>query len=516
MSRPLLGTCALVFAVLGLAPIAVLLPRVSAADLGELLAPRTLSLLSRTALLGLGAAALAALVGAPYGYLTARTDVPGARWLRPLGLVPIVLPPLFAAIAWTGTSELRGALAATLILGLATFPLVALFTARAAERIDERLEEAALLAGGRGALLRMELPLLLPGVAVGACLAFVFAINDFSVPDYVSAVGPKFNVYADEVFFTWRSGESPGLAIARSLPLVGLTLSTLVPALALRRRGALATLVGTFRAPRRIALGRLRWPAFAFCLAALGAGAGVTLGYLVFMAGGGTSAAAGFRVETLPDAFGRALELSRDALARSLVSAAGAACAALPVALVLGHALERSPLLRRLEALLVLPLAVPAILFGIGNIVLWNREALGLFRFYESGAMVAALMLGRYLVFPTLLASNAVASLDPQAEEAARLAGCGPAARLARIVAPPLRATWIGAWILAFVLSLRELDAAILVPAANGTAMFKAYNQIHFGADDFVGALCLSITFFLLLPGLLWALLRGERREVRA
>ena len=513
MSRPLVLAAASVFIVLGLLPIAVMLPRIEGEHIAQLVDARTLSLLWRTTLLGLGAAAVAALLGAPYGYLVARTDVPGASWLRPLGLVPILLPPLFATIAWTGITELRGASATTLILGATTFPLVALFTARAASRIDGRLGEAAALVGGRGAVLRMELPLLLPGIAVGMCLAFVFAINDFSVPDYVSAVGPKFNVYADEVFATWRIDASSGLAVARSLPLVALTLVTLLPALALRRRGALVTLVGAFRPPVRMALGRMRWVAFAFCLLALTVGALMTIGYLVYMAGGGTSKAEGFQVATLPGAFRMALDLSHNELAQSLRVAAIAATVAVPLALVLGHALERTRRGRWLEVLLVLPLAVPAILFGIGYIDLWNREFLDLYRLYQSEFVVVLLLLGRSLAFPALLCSIAVASLDPRAEEAARLAGVRPAARLGRIVAPPLAATLTGAWVLVFVLSLRELDAAILVPAANGTAMFKAYNQIHFGADDFVGALCLMIVFFLLLPGLLWGFFRRSRPE---
>ena len=512
MSKPLVVVAVLVFVALGLAPIAAMLPRVGAEDLANVVDGRTLSLLGRTIGLGIGAAAVATGIGAPYGYLVARTDVPGAAWLRPLGLIPIVLPPLFVAVAWSGFTELRGATATVLILGAGTFPLVAIFTARAAERVDGRLEEAATLAGGRRSALRMELPLLLPGAAVGACLAFVFAINDFSVPDYVSSVGPKFNVYADEIFATWKIDAAAGLAVARSLPLVLLTLATLVPALALRRRGAQTTLMGDFRRPGRMELGAWRWAALGFCLLALALGAFGTLAYLLYMAGGGTTG--GFDVARIGPAFARMLELTREELAKSLVVAAVAATVAVPVALVLGHALERSRRARRLEALLVLPIAVPAILLGIGYIVLWNRDLLSFWRVYESDAVVVLLMLGRYLAFPALLASAAVASLDPRTEEAAQLAGARPAARLARIVAPPLAGTLVGAWVLVFVLSMRELDAAILVPAANGTAMFKAYNQIHFGQDDFVGALCLMIVFFLLLPGLLWTLFARERVEV--
>jgi hypothetical protein len=58
------------------------------------------------------------------------------------------------------------------------------------------------------------------------------------------------------------------------------------------------------------------------------------------------------------------------------------------------------------------------------------------------------------------------------------------------------------------------LDAAILVPAANGTALFRLYNAVHFGRDEMVAALALWICFFVLLPGALWSL--RSRRNMEA
>ncbi len=510
MSRPLVLLALLALTALGLAPIADMAVAVGADDLAALLDARTLSLLGRTLLLGLGAAGIAVAIGAPFGYLVARTDAPGAGWLRSLGLVPLLLPPLFLAITWTALTPMRGAPATVWVLGLNTFPLVSLFTARAAERIDARLEEAALLVGGPRAVLGATLPLLLPAISLGAVLAFVFAIHDFSVPDYVSSVGRKFNVYADEVFATWKVREDVGRSVATAIPLVALTLALLLPALALLRAGSLASLPGDFRRPARHALGAWRWAATLFLLAACGVGALAPIGRLLWEAGGG---AAGFEPRRLAATFGRAIELSRGNVAYSLGISFGAATLAVPIALVLGHAARRMRLGRLLEGLCVLPLAVPAILFGIGCIHLWNREATA--AIYDGPLMVILLDCGRYLPIPVLIVSTAVASLDRGAEEAAELAGAGPARRLVAIVAPPLAPALFAAWISLFLLAMRELDAAILVPAANGTAMFRAFNQIHFGRDDFVAALCLLIVFFLLVPGLLWTLFAPRRAEVQ-
>ena len=84
------------------------------------------------------------------------------------------------------------------------------------------------------------------------------------------------------------------------------------------------------------------------------------------------------------------------------------------------------------------------------------------------------------------------------------------------LISLPLRPSLLGGAALVFVFGMRELDAAILVPAANGTAMFRVYNAIHFGRDDFVAALALLIVFFILLPGILWSAFGRERAEASA
>ncbi len=537
-----------VFGIAGLAPLAVMFTSITPADLVGIADDRTLSLLLRTLTLGLSVAALAFVVGLPFGWLVARTDVPGASWLRPIGLIPLLMPSLVLAMSWAPLTDLRGAPAAILFLAGATFPLVALLSARAFERLDARREEAARLAGGLPAVLRMELPLVLPAALVGTCLAFAFAVNDFAVPDYVSSVGPKFNVYADEVFFNWRDFEQPGAAIASALPLIALSLFALLPVLALRRKGAFATLDSHFVTPARLALGKWRLPAFLFCFSVIALTALVPLGRLAWEASGGprvwsdtaiaaelghtppegetTQTSIGALIQVLPafaeqqwsnlrSAFGLALERSRSDLRNSLVWSAEAALACCVLGLLLGHAIERARsriLGRTLELFSLLPLASPAILLGIGTIVVWNHAPTA--DFYESGGMSVLLFIGRFATFAILVLSGATASLSPTLEEAGALSGAGPARRMFSIVAPSLRGSLVACFILVFVFSMRELDAALLVPAANKTAILRVFNGVHFGRDDYVAALTLLLVFAILLPGLLWTIFARKRLEI--
>jgi iron(III) transport system permease protein len=547
LSRPLVVLALVLFAAASIAPLAAMAPRIAVADLALLAGPRVWDLLGRTTVLGLTVAALAFALGLPFGLLVARTDLPGAGWLRSLGVVPLLLPTLFLAMTWTVFTTWRGFGAAAWVLGLSTFPLVAIFAARAAERVDGRLEDAARLAGGWSAALRVTLALTLPPALAGACLSFVFAVNDFAVPDYVSSVGPKFNVYADEIFASWGQVGSPGRAVALALPLLALNLLALVPALALRKRGALASLGSGFRSPDVVPLGPWRWPAFALALALLTVAALAPLGRLLWEAARGPAvwsdgnvaavlarpaeevvAGVGARerlaaaprllaaqAEHLAGAFRLAFDRSRADLLASLRHALIAATAAALAGLVLGHGIERAR--RRwagkgLELLALLPLAAPATLFGIGAIVLWARP--GTQELYQGPAMPPLLFAGRLLTFAVLILSGAVASLDRSLEDAAAVAGARPARRLAWIVAPNLRGALAGAWALVFAFSMRELDAAILVPAANRTAIVRVFNGVHFGRDDFVAALALLLVLVILLPGMLWTAFARRRLEV--
>ena len=510
MSRLAVSLAAVAFIVAGLVPIVTMFTRVTAGDFEALFDERTSNLLGRTLLLGAGSAGIAFALGFPFGFLVARTDVPAARLLRPLGLVPLLLPPLMIAMTWMVVAPIHGAWAAIAILGVATFPLVGVFTARAFERIDAGLEDAARLAGGTRAVLRANFGLVLPSALTGTAFAFVFAVNDFSVPDYVTAVGlEKFNVYADEVFASWRIDKSPGDAVATALPLIAMTLVALIPALVARKHGGSTAVSNRFRAPERIRLGAWRLPAFLFCATVVALGAGIPIGRLIWEAGGGSK---GFALENLQGSFARALELARSDVQNSLVYAAATATISVVCALVLGHALARARRGRWLEPAVLLPIAVPAVLFGIGYIATWNHAWSA--NFYDGPGIVILLMSGRFSVFAILVLSGAVAMLDKTLEDAAQLVGASPVRRLTSIVAPALASSIAGAWVLVFVLALRELDAAILVPAANHTAMFRVYNAVHFGRDDFVAAMALLLVFFLVLPGLLWLSFARRRLEV--
>jgi ABC-type Fe3+ transport system permease subunit len=522
VSRLLFLAALLAVAGASLVPLLALAAELRPGELSSIFDPRYTTLLARTIAFGLAVTALAFLLGFPFGFLVARCDVPGAGILRVLGVAPLLIPTLLLGMVWVALVDWSGPITSVWVMGLGLFPLVSLYTGRAAERIDARMEDAARLGGGRWAVLRSGFGLILPPACAGAALAFTFAVNDFAVTDYVSSVGRKFNVYADEVFNNARDfrfgsapaeGETPSgsAAVLSGLPLVVLAGGALALALSLRRRGAMRTVGSHFRAPATIALGPWRWLAAGFAWGLVGVATLLPIGRLMWEAGGGAE----WNLDTLRGAFQAAFTRAREDMYRSLVYAFWAATGATAAALVLGHAIERArhPRWARLgELIALLPIAVPPTLFAVGCLLFWQRPLTD--DLLHSTAMPAILYGGHLVPFAVLIVTGAVAGLRVELEQAAQLAGAPAWQRLLRIAAPNLIGALAGAWLLVFCFSLRELDLSLVIAEANRTAIVRVFNGVHFGRDEYVAALSLLLVFAILAPGLIWTLLSKRRLEV--
>jgi len=89
---------------------------------------------------------------------------------------------------------------------------------------------------------------------------------------------------------------------------------------------------------------------------------------------------------------------------------------------------------------------------------------------------------------------------DPGPAEAARLTG-RPRWRRWLAVDLPLLAPAVGlAFSLGYLLSLRELDIATLVPAGNATLIHKIFSFVHFVSDEMIALLSLLLVLLVVAP----------------
>lgn len=449
--------------------------------------PRVMSLLGSTVALGLATAGVCCLVGVPVGRLLARSS---GRWTGWLGLMlplPLVLPPWMAGVAWTSLLPLSGFWGAVFLLSAALWPLVALFAVRGFASAGRASDVATLVVGSRRAWWRVELPMAAPSILSGALLTFVFAITDFAVVDFLSFADPEpFVVLSSEIFQKWARLESGAEAAAVSTAAIVPSLLALMGVLWVERSQR-----GRQRGQGR-EQGRTERPGGWSVVGLLVVVATMVVPLVVLCAWS-------LDAED-PSAM---LGVARDSVFQSLgvALATGASVAVLGV-LLARLTLTCSPRWATvLLALVLLPLAAPSVMFAVGEIRLWNHPANPLADWvYPSPVLLVLALTGRYLSLGVLTARALLLRQDEAPYLAERLV---PRPFLARLIAVrlPMLAPATGlAFSLGYLLSMRELDMIVLVPAGSGTLAHRIFSLVHIASDETTALLCVTLVALVLVP----------------
>ena len=525
----MLGSAVLLLVVAGLLPVAVMVARslTAAGHLGFeayrglLASPRQWLLvwnsLTLATLTTLGAVAL----GLPAGILVGRTDLGGRRALTALLAMPLLLPPYLTAVGWMAAGSQTGPVArllgqgaaegfsrflfglpgCVLVLTTAFMPLVMLLVAAALRGVPSRLEEAGLLVAPWPTVLRrVSLPLVAPGILLGAALVFLLALGEVSVPPSL-----RFPVFAVESLSQFSAFYDLTAATAAAMPLAALTAAVLgLEALAARRAGG-ARGVGVAASGNvlTIPLGKLRRPATAAVWAVAVLLVGGPLMILISQAGG-------------PATYLEALHSAGDSLWR------GVALAVVGGALLAGLGFVLAMLVRErpggagtaVDAAALFLFAVPGTVMGVGLIVLWNRPWANIV--YATPLILLLGYLARYTAV-TLRLNRAALELVPEGQiEAARVAGIGWGRRLVWVAAP---AAWRGiaaAFLAGAVFCLRDVGMTLLVhPPGWDTLPVRIMTLAANGAPRLIAALCMILVAVTVAPVVVLSIILGRRAVVR-
>ena len=146
-----------------------------------------LSLINRL-IVSVGSTALSVTVSALGGYAFARYDFKGKNLLMStilaLFMIPVVINiiPLYIMLANVGL--LNSLVALVLTFQILIIPLNIFLLKNYFESLPKELEEAALIDGCSklGALIRVTIPMSLPGFLIAAILSFRFSWNEFVLP----------------------------------------------------------------------------------------------------------------------------------------------------------------------------------------------------------------------------------------------------------------------------------------------------------------------------------------------
>ena len=188
-----------------------------------------------TVVLSLGSTFLATLLGTMLGYALSRYDFPGRQWLSRFLQLPVFLPDIVLAVSlllffsilrqWLGLFQLG---LATMVAAHVTLqiPFVAIVVRSRLAGLDPSLEEAAhdLGANAWQTFWRVTFPLMLPGVAAGAMLAFTLSLDDFVVSFFTS--GPGSTTLPILIYSSVKRGLTPDINALSSLIVLASLLAT--------------------------------------------------------------------------------------------------------------------------------------------------------------------------------------------------------------------------------------------------------------------------------------------------
>jgi iron(III) transport system permease protein len=455
--------------------------------------------------LGAASTALSLAIAFPLALIAHRHDFPGKKWLSALILAPMILPPFVGAVGVKQILGVEGALNAllqqlgwmdaaqpfdwlahgrfggmVLMNALHLYPILYLNIVAALANLDPAMEQAAENLGCPPwrRFWKITLPLAMPGVFAGASIVFIWAFTELGVPlvfDF-GRVAPV-QIYdgikgldRNPIPYALASVLMISAAVVFAASKRVLGRSSLGPAA--RPAGRMASLPAR-GAKGWLCTGMFGGVVFIACLPHLG---------VVFL-----SLAERWYGSILPEhlttrhfieALGNGLVVP--SIQNSLLYATGATVIALIIGLGIAWVVVRSDLKWRglLDALAMLPLAVPGLVMAFGYLAL-SQEGKPFHFLVGSGGNPFFLLVTAYAIrrLPYVVRS-AVAGLqqsNPMLEEAARSLGATPWRMLRRVALPLIGANLAAGGILAFAFAMMEVsDSLILAQQAQHYPITKA------------------------------------------
>lgn len=434
---------------------------------------------------------LACAIGGFLAFVTARTDVPGRRLIAAFAVIPMFLPSYVGALAWAMLASPSSGLLNTaardvglgvevniyshvgmiFVCGLFYAPYSFLLMHAAMSMMNPDLEDAATVHGGSASrmLRSVTFPLALPALVGSALLTFVLVFENFPVAQTLATPGgidtlPTY-IYRMMGAFPSRGTEAAALAIV---------LVSFVVLLTWGQRRILAgrsfvTVTGKGMRARRISLGKLRWVA-------------ASLGGLYFLAAVvlplGALLLTALRTSPYMASFGDLLEpgalnggafgeiLSDDAFwaaARNSVSVSvGAALIGTALAFIVAYTVYRTSSRARavIEVISMTPLAIPAIVLGMGLLWTWLVLPLPLY-----GTLWLIMIAFLAVQMPQGLRSVAasIRSTDRDLEDSAVVHGANRPRAVIAVTVPLMKVSLASSFLLLLVLSMRELTVPLFL-----------------------------------------------------
>ena len=474
---------------------------------------------------------LAIVFALPIAWGIARTDMPGKPVLRALILGAFITPSYLGAIGWillagpnagwinkvfmavtgagSGFANIYTFAGLVWVTALYGFPYIFVFTTDALERVSSEMEEAAniLGAGGLRTIFKVTLPLVTPAILGGAIVVFLDTVALFGTPA-ILALPARIHVLTLELWGFFQFPVQAEVAAAYAIPLVLITVGLFAAQRSILGRRSYVALTGKGGSRALQRLGPWRWVMLGYAIFIVAMA--VILPYCALAQAAFSRAwGRGFAWQNLTlDNFKLLLiddVSARTTILHSFTYSAATACVAVALALVVAYVVARR-LAGRLGPVLgflcMVPLVVPGIVLAIGFYAAWAPPPVAL---YGTAAILVLGFTARFLPIAYSSCLAAVRALNPEMEEAVRILGGTRMRAVTRVVAPLLKTSLVGAWLLVFIPATRELSTAIFLVSGNtrviSVLMLDLSENGSFEALAALGFFLLGVTILIVALG---------------
>jgi ABC-type Fe3+ transport system permease subunit len=168
------------------------------------------------------------------------------------------------------------------------------------------------------------------------------------------------------------------------------------------------------------------------------------------------------------------------------------------------------------HALVIAPLGLPAILLGLAYLRFYNRPwPVDLTVLGNTSALVILALAARSWPFVTRLVCNGRRRIPTQFEEAARLGGLGGIKRWRWITAPLLAEHVAAGAVVAFVLSVGDVEISQLLCApGTGTLAVRLFTFLHFGPSHVAASLAVLQLAVAVAPVMIYLLITNRCLQI--
>ena len=473
--------------------------------------PRYLQSIGHTLITSGGSTLLASVVGVSTAYLVTRTNIPGTRLIRLGVMVPFFMSPFVGALAWSLLAQKKVGLISIVLTaiglpeiniysvggiiwvqGLFYAPYVFIFSTSALYNMDPGLEEAGHMncLNRRQVMMRITIPLIAPAILSGMLLTFVSTAGQFGVP---AVLGTPFNYYVITTYIydlTMTYPSQFNMASSLSFVLFFIVAFCVWSQNRIIRGRSYATLSGKGFRPKVVDIGGWRWVAFGFTVTFILFSTVLPLFILAYVSVVSLYTAeyswAFLTLENYRSLF-FANDMNLRAIRNTLILAPTAALLGVILAVVINWITLRSRFRFRnlIDYLVMIPVSVPHVVLAIG--MLWTYIYLPLPIYGTLWILLIGYITG-FIPFAVRNVASTFMQIDKSLEEAATMVGASWLRTVREVTLPLLKPGLVGAWMLLFIIFVRELTTSIFLYSPNSEVMaVMIYNR---WAEGDYGPLC--------------------------